>query len=408
MKLSELIKKKALPSFCTSNLDVLKSILIYTKKKRLPCLIESTSNQVNQYGGYTNLKPKQFHKKIFNLAKSINFSKKKLYLGGDHLGPLPWKNEKSKKSLRNSVILINDYIKANYCKIHLDTSIKCADDKNIDHVKIFDRTKYLLKKINLKNKINKIFLVIGSEVPLSGSNEKGRIKISKINDIRSEIDKFKKLLNKLYKKQMSFALVIEPGMHYLNYTISKPKLKNFLPKKKLSIENNFFYEAHSTDYQSKKTLSKLVKNNFKFLKVGPELTYYYARALFFMIEIEARLNKSTLSNLRTNLIRVMMNDKKYWKNYYSKNYKKLILNSQLDRMRYYLNYLLVKRSIKKLSKNINTCEYKVICKYLNNKKMKKEFSKLKNLKISNFYKIIYVFMLETLNKYYSASGFKIN
>ena len=231
MKLSQLIKKKALPSFCTSNLDVLKSILIYSKKKKLPCLIESTSNQVNQYGGYTNLKPKQFHKKIFNLAKSINFSKKNLYLGGDHLGPLPWKNEKSKKSLRNSVVLINDYIKANYCKIHLDTSIKCADDKNIDHVKIFDRTKYLLKKINLKNKINRIFLVIGSEVPLSGSNEKGRIKISKINDIRSEIDKFKKLLNKLYKKQMSFALVIEPGMRYLNYTISKPKLKNFLQKK---------------------------------------------------------------------------------------------------------------------------------------------------------------------------------
>ena len=28
MKLSQLIKKKALPSFCTSNLDVLKSILI--------------------------------------------------------------------------------------------------------------------------------------------------------------------------------------------------------------------------------------------------------------------------------------------------------------------------------------------------------------------------------------------
>ena len=343
-----------------------------------------------------------------NLAKSINFSKKKLYLGGDHLGPLPWKNEKSKKSLKNSVILINDYIKANYCKIHIDTSIKCADDKYINQVKIFDRTKYLLNKINLKNKINKIFLVIGSEVPLSGSNEKGKIKTSKINEIRSEIDKFKKLLNKLYKKQISFALVIEPGMRYLHYTISKPKLKNFLPKKKLSIKNNFFYEAHSTDYQSQKTLNKLVKNNFKFLKVGPELTYYYARALFLMTEIEVGSNKSSFSNLKTKLVRVMMNDKKYWKNYYSKNYKKLILNSRLDRMRYYLNYLLIEKSIKKLSKNINTCEYKVIYKYLKNKKMKKEFSKLKNLKISNFYKIIYVFMLEILNKYYAASGFKIN
>ena len=407
MKLSELIKKKALPSFCTSNLDVLKIILIYSQKKSLPCLIESTSNQVNQFGGYTNLKPKQFRKKILNLAKNIKFSKKKLYLGGDHLGPLPWKNEKSKISLRNSVILINDYIKANYCKIHLDTSIKCSDDKNINQAKIFDRTKYLLKKINLKNKINKIFLVIGSEVPLSGSNEKGKIKISKINEIRDEINKFKKLLNKLYKKQISFALVIEPGMRYLNHTISRPKLKNFLPKKKLSIKNNFFYEAHSTDYQSKNTLKKLVKNNFKFLKVGPELTYYYARALFLMTEIEAELNISTFSDLKINLVKTMMNDKKYWKNYYSTKNKKLILNSQLDRMRYYLNYLSVERSIKRLSKNINSCEHKVISKYLKNKKTKKEFDKLKNAKISNFYKIVYVFMIEILNKYYSASGFKI-
>ena len=77
-------------------------------------------------------------------------------------------------------------------------------------------------------------------------------------------------------------------------------------------------------------------------------------------------------------------------------------------MRYYLNYLSVERSIKRLSKNINSCEHKVISKYLKNKKTKKEFDKLKNAKISNFYKIVYVFMIEILNKYYSASGFKIN
>ena len=60
MKIKKLIKKKALPSFCTSNLDVLKIILFYSKKHNLPCLIECTSNQVNQFGGYTNKNPKQF------------------------------------------------------------------------------------------------------------------------------------------------------------------------------------------------------------------------------------------------------------------------------------------------------------------------------------------------------------
>ena len=69
MKIKKLIKKKALPSFCTSNLDVLKIILFYSKKHNLPCLIECTSNQVNQFGGYTNKTPKQFSKEIIKIAK---------------------------------------------------------------------------------------------------------------------------------------------------------------------------------------------------------------------------------------------------------------------------------------------------------------------------------------------------
>ena len=59
-------------------------------------------------------------------------------------------------------------------------------------------------------------------------------------------------------------------MRYLDYTISKPKLLIF--QIKICVKNNY-YEAHSTDYQSLKTL-KIPKNNFKFLKVGPELTYH--------------------------------------------------------------------------------------------------------------------------------------
>ena len=127
-----------------------------------------------------------------------------------------------------------------------------------------------------------------------------------------------------------------------------------------------------------------------------------------MIKIEINLNKTSLSKLKENLIKEMQNDNKHWKNYYVTNKKKLMLNSQLDRMRYYLNFSLVKNSIKKLKKNINNCEYQKIIQFLANKKMKNEFIKIKNLKISNFHKIIYVFMSETLSKYYSASGFKIN
>ena len=80
MKIKKLIKKKALPSFCTSNLDVLKIILFYSKKNNLPCLIECTSNQVNQFGGYTNKTPKQFSKEIINIAKKIRLKKNKSFI----------------------------------------------------------------------------------------------------------------------------------------------------------------------------------------------------------------------------------------------------------------------------------------------------------------------------------------
>ena len=41
MPVINLIKNKAAPSFCTSNQEVLKMIILYCKRKNLPCLIEA-------------------------------------------------------------------------------------------------------------------------------------------------------------------------------------------------------------------------------------------------------------------------------------------------------------------------------------------------------------------------------
>ncbi len=74
------IFKKNLPSFCTSNFDVIKAILLYAKFYNLRVLLECTSNQVNQYGGYSGLKPRQFYKKVIFLSKQIKLNKKKYYI----------------------------------------------------------------------------------------------------------------------------------------------------------------------------------------------------------------------------------------------------------------------------------------------------------------------------------------
>src|SRR2546423_1195974 len=55
--------------------------------------IESTSSQVNQHGGYTGQTPQQFADFVHAAAKRAGLSRERVLLGGDHLGPYPWRSE---------------------------------------------------------------------------------------------------------------------------------------------------------------------------------------------------------------------------------------------------------------------------------------------------------------------------
>ena len=358
MKINELIKKKALPSFCTANFDVIHSIFYYCHINKLPCLIECTSNQVNQDGGYTSNTPKKFANKINKLRKKIKLNQSQLFLGGDHLGPLAWKKNTNKTALKKSIKLINSFLNAKFDKIHVDTSTMCKDDKFINNDIIFDRTLKILNSKIIKKKIYDKFLVIGSEVPLSGSNDDKTVITTSLEKIKIEALKFRDFLESTHLKKRNFGLVIEPGMKYMNLSIKKPIFTKFLNKKKFSKINNFVFEAHSTDYQPKKILLKLVDNNFKFLKVGPELTYNYSRSLFFMNKIENKFFKNPTSDIKKSILLSMKQNNKYWKEYYDKNNNLLLLNSKLDRSRYYLNEKNVENSIRILRNNINTLDKK--------------------------------------------------
>jgi D-tagatose-1,6-bisphosphate aldolase subunit GatZ/KbaZ len=64
-----------------------------------PLLIESTSNQVNQYGGYTGMTPDGFATYVYDLAALYNLSKKQIVLGGNHLGPHVWQDEPAESAM---------------------------------------------------------------------------------------------------------------------------------------------------------------------------------------------------------------------------------------------------------------------------------------------------------------------
>ena len=388
---------KSYPSLCTSNFDVLKSSMIFAKYNDLPLLVESTSNQVNQFGGYTHLKPIQFYKKLKILAKKIKF-KNNFYIGADHLGPLPWKNLNENKAMKNSIKLFKDVVKSGYNKIHIDTGIKLKNDKILSKKKIIHRCERIFNSIS-KKKLRNIFFVFGTEVPIAGGGTLYASKITSLSSIKDDLKYYSKL-------QKSFSLVIEPGLGFNNNKVFDLKMKYFKKKKNLSNLSNFSYEAHSSDFQNLFALKKLVKNNFKFLKVGPELTFFYMRAILQMYKIENMNNFKKKSNIKEIISTEMHKDNKYWVNYYHGSKKKieyLKFNSLLDRSRYYWSKKNITKSLSLLKQNINSLDIKSIFK--TSKILKKKLYLKNKLKLNNFEFIIFCYLNKTLSKYYKACNY---
>ena len=92
-------------------------------------LIEATCNQVNQEGGYTGMTPADFRAFVEGIADRVGFPRERLILGGDHLGPNPWKHLPADEAMAEARTMVAAYVKAGFTKIHLDTSMGCAGER---------------------------------------------------------------------------------------------------------------------------------------------------------------------------------------------------------------------------------------------------------------------------------------
>ena len=105
---------------------VLRACMQRAKETNSVLLIEATANQVDQYGGYTGMKPKDFMKFVEELAAIGGLDMDRIILGGDHLGPLTFvqyeKKRLCKKPLNSFVSL---YLLA-LQRFMIDTSMKVA------------------------------------------------------------------------------------------------------------------------------------------------------------------------------------------------------------------------------------------------------------------------------------------
>ena len=115
-------------SVCSAHPTVLEAAIVHAAADGGYVLIEATSNQVDQFGGYTGLRPPEFRDLVFGIADRCGFDRDRVVLGGDHLGPNRWQRETASVAMDHADVLIAAYVEAGYTKIHLDCSMSCADD----------------------------------------------------------------------------------------------------------------------------------------------------------------------------------------------------------------------------------------------------------------------------------------
>ncbi|MFC0308659.1 tagatose-bisphosphate aldolase subunit GatZ [Gallibacterium trehalosifermentans] len=353
-------------SVCSAHPLVIEAAFRFDLHTQNDVLIEATSNQVNQFGGYTGMKPVDFKNFVYGIAEKIGFPKERLILGGDHLGPNCWQNEPAIEAMEKSKILVVEYAKAGFTKIHLDTSMSCADDPSpLSPLTIAERAAELCLAIETALPVEqseKISYIVGTEVPVPGGEAHAisTIDVTTVNRAQETIETHriafeKRGLQNAFTRVVG--LVVQPGVEFdhSKVILYKPELAEELSK---FIEKTpYIFEAHSTDYQTKQAYRNLVKDHFAILKVGPALTFALREALFALARIEEKLVSLEHQSYLLGVIdQVMQDHPKYWSKYYSVQHSKAMIDlhfSLSDRIRYYWPNERINAAVEKLIGNLS-------------------------------------------------------
>ena len=157
-----------LPCFCTANEQVLQAVLAHAVDKGFPTVIEATCNQVNQDGGYTGMRAADFLSWLCSMADKAGVGMDQLILGGDHLGPNPWRSEPIGVAMDKARELVKSYVQAGFQKIHLDASMACGGEPNPTFEQIAERAADLCAVAEAHAPDpDKLIYIIGTEVPTS-------------------------------------------------------------------------------------------------------------------------------------------------------------------------------------------------------------------------------------------------
>jgi D-tagatose-1,6-bisphosphate aldolase subunit GatZ/KbaZ len=362
-------------SICSAHPAVLKAAMRDARKRDSSICIEATSNQVNQFGGYTGMNARVFADFVSAIASSVGLPPERVILGGDHLGPFAWRKEPSALAMAKAEELVRGYIRAGFRKIHLDTSMRCAGDPGdegagLDESIITQRAACLAEVCERTwaegegNPVAPVY-VIGTEVPVPGGEEakSGAPAVTRVADVERTLDMSKAAflsrgLTSAWDRVI--AVVVQPGVEYSDTTVfpyersSAAELSAFV-----SANRRCVFEAHSTDYQSPEALRQMVEDHFAILKVGPWLTFAFREAVLALSMIEQEWlgprRSAALSGVREALETAMLEDPSAWQDYYrgDEGYLRYARKySYSDRCRYYWPQPEVRRAVELLLQNL--------------------------------------------------------
>lgn len=354
-------------SACSAHPLVIEAALNQARRQSGSVLIEATSNQVNQDGGYTGMRPADFSRFVHDIAARLGVPAGQVLLGGDHLGPNCWQDLPAEAAMVKSEQLIADYVAAGFRKIHLDCSMSCADDPTpltdaivaARAVRLCAIAEQTWRRTGGEAPV----YVVGTEVPVPGGAQEALTELALTGaaaataTIDAHWDAFQSAgLHHVWPRVIG--LVVQPGVEFDHH-----KVIDFQASRAAELaavieaQPYLVYEAHSTDYQTPANLRALVQRHFAILKVGPGLTFAMREALWALDRIEREsLGMDRSSRLRETVHEAMTMNPRFWNKYYSTDGPRLALDQEYslsDRIRYYWPVPAVESALNRLLGNLD-------------------------------------------------------
>ena len=358
-------------SVCSAHPLVIEAAVMQACEDGSYLLVEATSNQVDQFGGYTGMTPADFREVVLGIAREHGLPGRRIVLGGDHLGPNRWRKLPAEEAMTRADDLVEAYVAAGFTKIHLDCSMPCADDPTpLGDEVVAERALRLARvaeeaatRVHGKShgKIHgdsenqsagNLLYVIGTEVPVPGGARETLEEVTptSVNAARATLARHQRAFTEAGLEDAwgrVIALVVQPGVEFDHLRVidyehdATSELRRVLDH-----HPQLVFEAHSTDYQTPANLGVLVDDHWAVLKVGPGLTFAMREALFALAAIEDELipeddPERERSGLLGMIERRMLAEPGQWEGYYpdDKNdprMRRLFRRySYSDRIRYY-------------------------------------------------------------------------